>query len=69
VYNCIYDSGQVISLEQGPCEDVLDNGAYLVDASFSGTEITVTPEDDSLSFWPWLILLGVIFLGGSRVRT
>jgi len=52
VYNCIYDDETVISLEQGPCQQTLSNGAELVDAVDSGTEITVTtPEPISWGFW------------------
>lgn len=47
--NCIYDDGTVISLEQGPCEDVRSTGAYLIDSSFSGTEIEVTTPAPGLS--------------------
>jgi len=64
--NCIYDDGTVVPLDQGPCQEVLDNGAFLVDANTSETEITVTTAPPL----PWstiLFGLGVlIMLGGKR---
>jgi hypothetical protein len=69
VYNCIYDTGEVVSLEQGPCQEVLDTGAYLIDASYSGEEITVTTPAPSNNGIVIFALLGVAFLlGGIRVR-
>lgn len=66
--NCIYDDGTVIPLGEGPCQDVLDNGAYLVDANYSGTEITVTTTPP-LGLSTLLLGLGVLlFIGGKRAH-
>lgn len=66
--NCIYDDGTVIPLDAGPCQDVLDSGAALVDANVSETEITVTTEPPT--DWGPLLLLGVglLMIGGGRVH-
>jgi hypothetical protein len=70
VYNCIYDTGEVVSLEQGPCQEVLDTGAVLVDASYSGEEITVTTPAPTNGGLAVLMILGAaLFIGGfHRVR-
>jgi MYXO-CTERM domain-containing protein len=68
-YNCIYDDGTVISLEQGPCEDVRSTGAYLVDSSFSGTEIDVTTPAPGLSTTTLLAAAaGLVLLAAGRRR-
>jgi len=65
--NCIYDDGTVVPLDQGPCQEVLDNGAFLVDANTSESEITVTTAPPS-SGWGLLMSLGLFFMaiGGKR---
>jgi hypothetical protein len=60
VYNCIYDDETVISLEQGPCQDTLSNGAQLVDANYSETDITVTTEPPSNL--PFFLAIGILAL-------
>ena len=64
MYNCIYDDGSVIALEQGPCQEALDNGAYLVDANESGTEITVTTAPPISGGTLALLGLGAFLLMG-----
>lgn len=63
--NCIYDDATVVSMDQGPCQETLDSGAYLVDANISETEITVYPEPES--FWGWWALGIAVVLGGLYV--
>jgi len=65
--NCIYDDGTVVPLDQGPCQEVLDNGAFLVDANTSESEITVTTAPP-WSGWAILAGLGALFMaiGGKR---
>jgi len=65
--NCIYDDGSVISMDAGPCQDTLDNGAYLVDANSSESEITVTTPYPSSPLPFVLGLAALLFLGGKRV--
>ena len=66
--NCIYDDGTVIPLDQGPCQDVLDNGSYLVDSIYEGTEVTVTTPYPT-NWTPLVLGLGaLILLGGKRAR-
>lgn len=63
--NCIYDDGTVIPMDQGPCQEVLDSGAYLVDANTSSSEITVTTPYP-VSWGPLLAgLAGLLLIGGS----
>ena len=66
--NCIYDDGSVVSMDAGPCQDVLDNGASLVDANSSESEITVTTPYPSNALPIVLGLAALILLGGKRVR-
>ena len=65
--NCIYDDGSVISLDAGPCQDPLQNGAALVDANVSETEVTVTTAPPMN--WGPVVLAGIFFLmiGGGHV--
>jgi hypothetical protein len=67
--NCIYDDGSVISLDMGPCQDVLEGGASLVDANVSATEITVTATPPTFD-WGGLLLFGValLMIGGGHVH-
>ncbi len=66
--NCIYDDGTVIPLGQGPCQNVLDNGAYLVDANVSETEITVTTTPP-FSWMPIALgLTAFLLFSGRRKR-
>ncbi len=66
--NCIYDDGTVIPLDAGPCQDVLDNGAYLVDANVSESEITVTTPAPLSWGAIGLGISALLFLGGRNVR-
>lgn len=66
--NCIYEDGTVIPLDAGPCQDVLDNGAGLVDANVSETEITVTTAPPSSGLMPLALgLAALVLFGGARV--
>lgn len=67
--NCIYDDGSVVSLDAGPCQEILDSGAELVDANVSETEITVTTPAPGPGLLPLALGLGTFLLlfGGFRV--
>jgi hypothetical protein len=63
--NCIYDDGTVISMDAGPCQEVLDNGAQLVDRNVSETEITVTTAPP-MNWLPVVAGVAVLFLFGRK---
>ncbi len=64
--NCIYDDGSVVSMDAGPCQDMLDSGAALVDTNISETEITVTTPYPEIPWWPILLGLGALLYLGSQ---
>lgn len=65
--NCIYDDGTVIPIGEGPCQDVLDSGAALVDSNVSESEITVTTAPPDSLFPIMFGLAAFMWLGGKRV--
>lgn len=63
--NCIYDDGTVLSMDEGPCQEVLDNGAQLVDRNIEETELTVTTPPP-VDYYPIVLGLAALFLIGGR---
>ncbi len=66
---CIYDDGTTLSMDAGPCQDVLDSGAYLVDdvTESGGGIIRVTPDTSPFLTYLALGVGALMLLGGGRV--
>ena len=64
--NCIYDDGTVFAMEAGPCQDVLDSGAYLVDAVTEETSIDVTTPYPRTNWLPLVLAAGALLMLSGR---
>lgn len=65
---CIYQEGEIITIETGDCADPFYPGNPLVDWSDS---VDVTTPDPTKAFWQGVMLLGLLALplftlGGKR---
>jgi len=72
VRNCIYSSGEVVSLESGACmSSVVDEDGFeheLVDIVDSSTDVLVETEAPGPSYGMLAALLLVVVVGASLTR-